>query len=451
MFRMTPQSQLARWQHTLQQQSLRTQQQQQQLSSGVRVARPADDPGAMREILMWERGLAAIRSERETMQMERARGAQIESTLLEIQQLTVAVRDLALNGRQEHDPALREVLAKQVQSIRQQLEQHSQQSYLGRELFPASRGNRIADSSGAGRIDREDLFHPATPAAHVLEGETGLKLGTGSAVGGGRAEIRLTHLETSYSGSSGVQPGTNSPGGDTVLGPWGLHHLQVQDLSGTGAWGTISLNGGPPVTFTSTDNNLQVVGSRGEQVFVNTTTIAPGYSGTIELQGAGQIQLGQSPPQAVTFTGTQQLADDSVGQLLYLDTSEVFRTGLTIAEPRQGTDLFLTLQLLEDDLRYAGDPQIRDQRLSHRLENLQLTQDQLAVQIGRSAARSQAIEQRMEQLDELELLGQQRLAELRDADLAEVVMSLRQTQQQTELSLAALARWMNTSILDFLG
>jgi len=56
--------------------------------------------------------------------------------------------------------------------------------------------------------------------------------------------LLIRHTATTYAAGSGVQPGTNSGAGDTILGALGQHRLHITDTSGNGSAGTISLDGG---------------------------------------------------------------------------------------------------------------------------------------------------------------------------------------------------------------
>ena len=48
----------------------------------------------------------------------------------------------------------------------------------------------------------------------------------------GQAVLTISHTATTFAAGSGVQAGTSSPGGDTILGPAGAHTLTIIDTSG---------------------------------------------------------------------------------------------------------------------------------------------------------------------------------------------------------------------------
>src|SRR5439155_11953260 len=100
-----------------------------------------------------------------------------------------------------------------------------------------------------------------------------------------------THTSTTYQAGSGVQTGSGSAAGDTVIGPAGAHQLTIVDTSGTGAAGTVSLDGGPAVAFTNADTNLKVSGPNGQVVFVDTTAITANFNGTVNITANGTVSV----------------------------------------------------------------------------------------------------------------------------------------------------------------
>jgi flagellin-like hook-associated protein FlgL len=469
MTRVTPHHQIAVALQLVRQQTQRTQRYQIQLSSGLRVQRPSDDPAAQREILQLQRAQQSLDSHVVGLQEERQLGNQSQSVMLEAQQLLVQARDLALQARQAIDPTEQKTLATQISTIRERLFQLGNSQQGERYLFSGTQGQRPAfEKDAAGNIryaagpritdvvssilpTGAELFFPAGAPQFQVEGRTGLVQGSGVSVGLGRHEVHLEHTLTVYSGAAGIQSGTNAATLDNVLGPMGRHQLRIEDTSGTGASGTVSLNGGVPVPFDSSQTNLVLSGPLGERIVVDTTAITPGFVGTIDLEGQGTIRLADGAGQSLSFTGTQQLSDASGRVIRYLDTSAVSQSGTAVLEPSTGNDVFSALKQLEADILNTNTPEPRGSRLTHRLEELEALQEQVLGHVGTQSAVLAAIESKLTHLEDVSLANATRLDELQSADPAEALLGFQQQQQLTEFTLATAVRTLNLSILDFLG
>src|SRR5690606_13494775 len=134
-----------------------------------------------------------------------------------------------------------------------------------------------------------DVFQPIARGKTLFLGGTGAAPGTGTDSALGRGTLIVSHTSTTYTAGSGVAAGTSSADGDTIIGPAGAHILTIEDTSGTGAFGTVSLNGGPPVSFTNGDTNLKVIGPLDEVVYLDTTAITAGFSGDVEITADGTL------------------------------------------------------------------------------------------------------------------------------------------------------------------
>ena len=149
------------------------------------------------------------------------------------------------------------------------------------------------------------VFQGTQRQTPVFTGTTGAQPGTGTDTATARSTLQISHTATIYDATagSGVQPGTSSAAGDTILGN---HQLQITDTSGNGSAGTISLDGGPAVAFTSADKNLQVTNSTGDSVYVNTTAITAGFNGTVNFTSNGAMSVdGGATSVPITFAANQ--------------------------------------------------------------------------------------------------------------------------------------------------
>lgn len=288
--------------------------------------------------------------------------------------------------------------------------------------------------------------------AHIIGDRTGLGLGTGTSNVQGRILVELKHTSTTYAPGSGVVAGVSSASGDTILGPSGAHTLLIQDTSGTGTSGTVALNGGPPTTWTNTDNDLRVVGPNGEVVFIDTTNVTPGFSGTVAITANGAITMdGGVTVHPLTFSTAQQITDGQ-GNVLFVDTSNVRRTGNNWVEFPGRYDLFKALIDLRDDLANQRQltPGEQTQALSRMMSALDAVHDVVLQALGEQSATLASLETLEQQMQDMGLLYQGRLANLEGADLAELVVRLQAQQNQLTLLLAATAQVLQPSLLDFL-
>ena len=108
--------------------------------------------------------------------------------------------------------------------------------------------------------------------------------------------------------------------------------LNINDTSGTGASGTVSLNGGPTVAFTNTDTDLSVTGPLGETVFINTTAITPGFNGNVDITAAGTLSTDAGTSETViNFSANQIVTNNQTGQVTNIDSSAIRRVGVALA------------------------------------------------------------------------------------------------------------------------
>ncbi|GBD36724.1 hypothetical protein HRbin36_01852 [bacterium HR36] len=297
-----------------------------------------------------------------------------------------------------------------------------------------------------------DVFQGQDSSQGEVVGNTGLALGTGTSRVRGRIAVEVRHTATLYAPGSGVAPGNSSASGDTILGPSGANTLFLQDTSGTGTSGTVSLNGGPAIAWTNTDTDLQVVGPNGEVVFIDTTNITPGFSGTVAITANGELSLdGGSTILPLAFS-TNQYVTDARGNVVFFDTSQVRRVGVNWVEFPGGYDIFSALLDLRDDLENARQLTAGQQTeaLSRMMASLDTVHDALLQTLGDQSATLAQLETLEQHMQEMKLDLQSRLGKLEQADLAELVVQLQAQQNQLTLVLGATAALMQTSLLDFL-
>lgn len=448
---------------------------QQKISSGLRVNKPSDDPLATKIILSRKELLSRYEAENRTLNVAQDRLNQSNSELLRIEDLLVSAKNTASQARSTLSDAERESFAQDIDSILGQMRDSANVQFDGDYLFsgdavrtaPYPPGSAQAAYAGSamrqylsttGRSSLavlytgNEIFNHVERGATVFIGETGAKAGAGSDSAVGLADLVVTHTLTTFSAGSGIAAGTSSAAGDTVIGPAGANVLTINDTSGTGASGTISLNGGPPIAFTSADTNLVVTGPNGEIVHVDTTAITAGFSGDIDVTANGEMSVNGGPSVAIDFSTTQALTDPS-GRTTFVDSTEVRMAGTERLEYSGTTDIFQTLTALRDDLRNTrglSETELQD-TLTRRMDDIDRHHDNVLNIIGDQSQTLKTIEDLSVRLDDLTLEAKQRISDVSATDVAATAVELQEAQNLLQFSYAVTAQVFQTSLLDYVA
>src|SRR5262249_3066919 len=111
-------------------------------------------------------------------------------------------------------------------------------------------------------VPGSQIFGGGGRGATTYGGGAGAAAGTGNDRLVGTDRLPVAHAQTVLGDGllggtgdsvSGLRIGASSADGDTLLGPGGAHSITLVDTSGTGASGTVSLDGGAAVNWTSAD------------------------------------------------------------------------------------------------------------------------------------------------------------------------------------------------------
>lgn len=323
--------------------------------------------------------------------------------------------------------------------------------YMGADESSAvfvDRARQVAlDYSGA------QIFQTRSRQATTFSGNTGARPGAGTDSATLRGKLSIQHTATTFAPGSGVQPGTSSAAGDTILGPAGAHRLHIVDTSGNGSAGTISLDGGPAVAFTSSDTNLAVTSASGETVYLDTTAITPNFAGDIDITANGVMSIdGGATTVPLTYAPDQMVADSATGKVTFVDTSGVTRTGIEKVAYAGTADAFQALIALRDDLRNTRhlSDQDRIQAISANLDDLNRVHNNVLATVGGQSATLHSLESLKGHLQDLQLNARKAASDLGDVDMSELVVKLQANQNMLQLSLAAFARIVGQNLLDFL-
>ena len=365
VFRVTPNQFVSHTIRAAQRHGTRMSLYQQQTSSGLKLAKPSDDPAGTKAILGVRASLSRMETELSNINITRQRLGVANTELLDAQQILVKVKDLVLQARQSVEPSERQTIADEVAGLRERIELIANTRYNGEYLFGGAASNvtpytfndagqatyQGADTRGSTdirpttRVDvlysGSEIFQSAFRGPTQFLGLTGAVPGTGVDSATGYGQLQVIHTGTTYAAGSGVAAGTGSLAGDTIIGATGTHTLTINDTSGTGASGTISLNGGPPVAFTNSDTNLEIVGLDGEIVYVDTTSITAGFSGTVDITSNGALSTDGGATQiAINFSANQQVINGATGDVTHVDSTGILRAGTETVTYSGTADVF---------------------------------------------------------------------------------------------------------------
>ena len=455
-----------------------------QISSGVKIHRSSDNPIAFRQVSSLLTRQERLETEKTSINTATANLNLSVSQLTEANTLLVRAQRLAEQGVQATSEAERNALATEAESLMATLQTLAKTKFSGTYLYGGTRTEEIPyefqDPSTDGRslevrylgasrnsrsfineaISLDTLFAGDTifgdenaRQSTVLVGRSGTRTGSGTDNVEGRATLQLRHTLTTYSGASGIAPGARSPGGDTLLGPAGLHEVVINDTSGTGAFGTISLNGGAAVDFTSADTDLEVVGKDGEIIYVDMSAITAGFTGNVGLTADGTLSIDDGASTTpIDFSSNQQVFDVDGEQFVNIDTTNTFRTGDDFLEFPGTADVFQAVYELVVDLRNDRglDNKSVSEALGRRLEDIERLSDHLLENVGKQSSNLLALRQLEDRNLTLSLETETQMNDLQATDIPEAVLRLENDQALLQYTYAITAQINSLSLLNFL-
>ena len=454
-----------------------------QISSGVRIQRSSDDPIAFRQVSSLLTRSERLETEQSSINTATANLNLSVSQLTEANGLLVRAQRLAEQGIQATSGAERNALATEAESLMTTIQSLAKTKFSGTYLYGGTRTEDIPyefqDPAIEGRtldvqylgsaqnsrsfineaISLDTLFAGSEIFGNevrqdtVIVGRSGTQTGTGTDNLVGRATLQIRHTSTSYAAGSGVVPGASSPGGDTVLGPLGRHQITINDTSGTGASGTISLNGGAAVEFSSADTDLKVVGRDGDIVYVDMSAITAGFNGTIDLSADGTLSVdGGATTTAINFSSNQQVFEAGGEKFVNIDTNNTFRTGDDYLEFPGTSDIFQTVYELVSDLRNERglDNKTLSETLGRRLDEMERLSNHVLENVGKQSSNLLALRQLEDRNLTLALETETQLNDLQATDIPEAVLRLENDQALLQYTYAITAQINSLSLLNFL-
>ena len=452
---------------------------QQQISSGQRIQRPSDDPAGTRRALIQKDRLERLNTHTSAMQHVQSRLEQAHVQLREAGNLLLRARDIALSAHQITDPSERNILASELDGILEQLvsvaNSQDESGYLFSgtasltlpfENIGLGSGNVSYLGSGdvtqlhlTGDVSRKALlpgdlvFQAKSREAVVVIGNTGAAAGTGVATSTGQRQLTVSHAATTFAAGSGIAAGISSAALDSIIGSPGVHSVQIKDTSGTGAFGTISLNGGSEVDFTSADTDLVVTGPLGEKIYVNTTTIAPGFSGRIDITADGAISIdGGATSVPVTFDANQEIVDSRDGTRVFLNTTQIVASGIDQLEFPGTSDAFSVITELRDEILNGRNltPSQLNASIDRRIGDLQRVYDHLLDVVGIQSVSLEQLGNLKARTEDLALAEEIEYNDTTATDITGAAIRLQELTNLQQYTVSAVAKILSPNLLNYL-
>jgi flagellar hook-associated protein 3 len=455
---------------------------QEQASTGKKLIVPSDDPLDIAPLLASQTQDSQLTEDLANLQTARTSLQTSTSALQQAHDVFTQARTIALEGSQSTNyPTGQLALAQQVDGLISQLLSIANTQNNGSYLFagtatktkpfvvttnsqgvPQSVTYQGADSGGAVPIGSQsvdtlysgqDIFQGLQRGSPIYSGDTSAAPGTGTDSATGQGTLLVRHTTTTFAAGSGVQAGTGSAAGDTIIGPAGAHHLTIVDTSGTGAAGTVSLDGDPPVNFSNTDTNLQVTGPNGQIVYLNTTAITPAFNGTVDITANGTLSVdGGATTAPIDFSANQVVTDSATGAVTNVNSSNIRGTGTALIDRQGAYDAFQSLMQLRDELRNVNGLPEQQQldAVSNSVAELDRVGTNVSNALGAQSASLQSLDTIESHMQSVQLNTKTQISNLQNVDLSQIIIQLQAQQNQLQLTLAASARLFDQSLLDFL-
>ncbi len=319
---------------------------QAQATTGQKFAQVSDDPGAALSLMSTTDQEQRLTAHLANIQSATTALNTSVAALQQVNDIFTQAKSLAIQASSSNnDPTSYAALAAQINGLINNLltaaNTQSNGTYVFSGTASATKPFTVASQDASGNVQRVgyqaaavgasatvadaqqvELYYPGSSVfqmqnrqAAVFSGTTGAAPGTGTDSATSQGILTIQHTATTFAPGSGVQAGTSSAAGDTVLGPAGAHTLQITDTSGNGTAGTVSLDGGPAIAFTNADTNLRVTNNTGDVIFLDTSAITPNFNGNVAVTASGTMSIdGGATSTPLTFSANQAVTDGATAR-----------------------------------------------------------------------------------------------------------------------------------------
>lgn len=458
---------------------------QTQISTGKQIQVASDDPTGAVQILQNNARLAQMDSELTSIQNAGSVLQASVTALQNAQKVLTAAKNAGLTANNPTNQAgANAALAAQVDSaLNQLLAAANTQQPDGTYLFSGAASTTVpfsVTSNSSGQVTSvhyqgsqqdsqfivsktqtvktllagNNVFQPDLPGGTItFTGSTGAAPGVGTDSAAGQVQLQVQHTQTTFGGSSGVQPGMSSATGDTVLGPFGANTLAINDTSGDGTSGTVSLNGGSAIAFTNSDTDLMVTGPSGEVIYLDTSSIVAGFNGTESITGDGTLSVdGGVTTTPIDFSTSQAITDGTTGAITNVNSSNIRKAGNEQVDYPGRMSIFQTLIKLRDTIANTDNLSSADRSstLDHLIGQIDKFNQSMAVPLGNQANQAQFLSTLKTRTSEMQLNLKETTSNIQSTNMAEAIVSMQQQQILYQAGLQLAATMNQLSLANFI-
>lgn len=296
----------------------------------------------------------------------------------------------------------------------------------------------------SGQLVGDSIFRSDNRQDPIFTGNTGAAGGVGTSNVRGHLWLTVTHTTTNFrTAATGLMPGTSSANSDTILGD--------QSITIDTAGKTISLNGGPAVSYIGTETDLQLTNSSGDIAYVNTTGVLA--NGTFDITGYGELSIDGGTAVAIDFSDDNiSVPGSQTGVFLYVDGRSISRIGTEAVRISGTHDLFNTLVYARDMMLNAKSLSIDEQTdaMFQAGESLNEVGRKFRQQMTIVGGRLGGLDQLSKTLDNLQFNNTSEASSLQQADIVELAMELARTQVLYQASLQVAGKTLSLSLMDYI-
>lgn len=450
---------------------------QEEAASGERVIRASDDPGDAYQVMSLTSQASSLATYSKNIDNVTLNLNQASSSLEDISKSLTQVQSLLSQAANAtYSDANRRAMAGQINSILEQVLTDANTASQGSYLFGGSSLSVVPYNieKTNGQItgvtyqgSQQDLYVSVAPGvkqssilngnavfssnsrkAPVFLGNTGAQAASGTSSARGNVWMQVMHGITTYGGATGVAAGSGSAAGDTILG--NRHSLKI-DFDNK----TVSLDDGSSVAFTPADTNLALTNAAGDRAYVDMSTLDGALTGTstVAIQSAGKVSIDDGKTtQDIDFSSNQTVTNGTNGQVLYVDGSGITRTGVEPVQISGTYDLFNTLIQVRDLMNNTHNLSTQQQAglLNDAISAVTEVTAGVSQSLTNVGSRIGGLSSLQQSLDNSQSNVKDQADSIQSADITQVAVDLSKAQTFYQMTLAAAAKVMNLSLLDYM-
>jgi len=280
--------------------------------------------------------------------------------------------------------------------------------------------------------------------------ETGI-----ASFGSGDTGVGFGRLDISFAGfEAGSLPAWMSPGSGATTALGDLDYEYTPAAAGPpAASATLSVEGGPPIAVPVTDGTFRTADGREVSLSVSDPGSASAITGSIQANAFLSTDGGKTGSEVSIFgVGPNPVRNSDDGSMLYLDPSNLSRTGTVDVEYGGTFDVFTTLAELRDVLTNEGgldDSTVRD-RIGGLLGEIDRAHDAVLDGLRELGFRSASMDVLQNRVAGQRADRTESLSRIEDTDIAQSILELQRQDLSYQTALQVSARVLQTSLQGFL-